>query len=267
MTHSYLIDRCFFVGGKKIKIKISNIDTIPPKATFGEHILDRNTLDATKKVNVRFKNIVYNSDDLGEIWKLKKINNISEIKNIFTTISDKIIISGSDSENPDRHRITVLDRNLNQLNSSISGKFSWHGTYSIDESDGCIMYGEYPPNKSSDINKFSSTVMRSLDDGFSWEEILKIGHPTIRHFHTCNSIPFIENGWLVTSGDAPKQCKFLLSKDNGDTWGEINDIKQISKLNNDFKNAIHRTVVMQFHDNELIWATDDIIGPIEMYQE
>jgi len=267
VTHSYLIDRCFFVGGKKIKIKISNIDTIPPKATFGEHILDRNTLDATKKVNVRFKNIVYNSDDLGEIWKLKKINNISEIKNIFTTISDKIIISGSDSENPDRHRITVLDRNLNQLNSSISGKFSWHGTYSIDESDGCIMYGEYPPNKSSDINKFSSTVMRSLDDGFSWEEILKIGHPTIRHFHTCNSIPFIENGWLVTSGDAPKQCKFLLSKDNGDTWGEINDIKQISKLNNDFKNAIHRTVVMQFHDNELIWATDDIIGPIEMYQE
>ena len=268
MSDTFLVNKDFLVGKKRVQIKISNVENIPLKAIFGEHILDRKNLKATKKVNARFKNIIYNSDDLGENWRSVELDNMSEIKNVFTTISGNIIISGSDSENLNSHRITLLDKNLSELNTLITGKFSWHGSYSIDESDGCIMYGEYPPNKSSDKNKFPSKIMRSLDGGFTWEAILEMGYPEIRHFHTCNSIPFIENGWLVTSGDTPQQCKFLLSKDKGKTWDEINDIRQIPELEDDhFKNAIHRTVVMQFLDNEFIWATDDIIGPIDKYHE
>ena len=65
------------------------------------------------------------------------------------------------------------------------------------------MYAEYPANKSTDKNKFNSRVLRSTDDGASWESVFEMAYPEIRHFHTCTAVPNRESHWIVTRGTLP----------------------------------------------------------------
>ena len=254
--------------GKYItSLEIFTLNQLPRGSRFCEHSYDRNKRTSGQVITSRNGKFVFVSKNLGESWDGMEHNEFFSVSNTFLTRDNRMLISGRDSKNNTKFRISVVE-GREVISSCIVGDFGWHGTYSIDEGDGCIMYAEYPSNKSTDKNKFSSKILRSTDGGFSWSSVFEIGYPEIRHFHTCTAIPNREGNWIVTSGDTPSQSRFWISEDDGENWREVSEVDPIpgySSLTQ--RKSVHRTVVMGFQDGGLIWATDDILGEPSKYGE
>ena len=248
-------------------LEIFTHNQLPRGSRFCEHSYDRNNRTSGQVITSRNGNFVFISDDLGENWNSTEFDEFFAVSNTFITKSNKMLVLGRDSKDSTKFRISVFGENK-ILSSCIVGNFGWHGTFSIDEGDGCIMYAEYPANKSTDKNKFNSRVLRSTDDGASWESVFEMAYPEIRHFHTCTAVPNRESHWIVTSGDTPAQSRFWISEDDGDNWREVSEKDPIPYLGNlTQRKSIHRTVVMSFQDESMIWATDDILGEPSKYGE
>ena len=248
-------------------LEIWTLNHLPKGSRFCEHVFDRENRTSSQAINSRNGNAVLRSVDLGRSWERLEFEDFFLVSNTFTTKSKRMLVSGRDSKNQEKYRISVIE-NEEVIATSIVGDFGWHGTFSIDEGEGCIMYAEYPANKSSDKNKSSSRIMRSTDDGVSWKSVFEVGFPEIRHFHTCTAVPNRDSHWIVTSGDTPNQSRFWISTDDGDSWREISEINPIpGMIDLTQRKSIHRTVVMGFEDGDLIWATDDILGEPSKYGE
>lgn len=137
-----------------------------------------------------------------------------------------------------------------------TGQYPWHGSWSIGEYNGTIMYAEY--STAEDTREVA--VWRSMDDGETWSIVFKqnsvaSSSPEIRHFHTLQPDPYNLGHWYLSSGDLPKHCKIWRSIDNGSNWEEITDFSPRGTNNQ----AVHRYTAIQFDEEYLYWGTDDIM--------
>ena len=142
-------------------------------ARFIEHEFDRTKRVSTEKIIASSGSMLFISDDLGETWRSIVIEDVAIIYNSFICSNGDILVSGSDMENREMNRISVV-RGSEVITSEIVGRHGWHATFSIDESDDCILFSEYPDNNSSSKQRDVSTsahVFRSRDHGFSWDSV------------------------------------------------------------------------------------------------
>lgn len=104
--------------------------------------------------------------------------------------------------------------------------------------DGTLFLGEYGRN----TKKNEISVLKSTDEGFTWEVATTLAGGLIRHIHTVAYNPFDRNVWLGT-GDTSEQI-FL---------GFIHD----GVFNKVFKNKQdYRAVSFQFLGNKVFWGSD-----------
>jgi hypothetical protein len=252
-------------GVTNVSITVDSVDGLPTNAYFTEHAYDRRSRESTDCVLAKRGGELSISDDLGDSWSSLHLDDVRNIRNTFCCDDGTIIVSGVDVHDPTSNRIVVLKDGL-ELASNIVGMHGWHATFSIDEADGCMMFAEYPANKSNQDVKHPAHVFRSTDGGLSWHVVFRVDYPESRHFHTCTAIHGTSGQWIITSGDTPEQCRFWMTNDDGDTWQEITDpepaVHGVSERN---KQSIHRTVVMHCDEEYLLWATDDPMGLASAY--
>ena len=153
-------------------------------------------------------------------------------------------------------RLHLFDPDWNEIRSIATGKYPWHGTWSIGEYDATIIYAEYTTEEDAK----EVVVWRSSDDGNTWRKVFtQKSHGShgseIRHFHTVQPDPYNSGHWYLSSGDRPSECKIWLSTDNGLTWEEVTDPNPEGTKNQ----AVHRYTAIQFDENYLYWGTDDIM--------
>jgi hypothetical protein len=246
---------------KTIKLEIS-APTLPKGVNFTEHGFNRETRCSDDVVIGAKGQFIFVSNDYGFTWEAIFIEGIAKVKNTYRTQKGSILVTGPDDSNNGLNRI-VRVRDGKLIESNLVGLNCWHGTFSIDEHDGVIMFSEYPTNRKTQENHVPASVFKSTDDGRSWQSVFTMDFPEIRHFHTCTAL---QNGeWLVTSGDSPNQCRFWKSSDTGDNWIEITNPNPTVNAYNNHKQSIYRTVVMHLDEKGFIWATDDPIGPLNEY--
>ena len=161
--------------------------------------------------------------------------------------------------------IIIIDDELGVVSYSKAGESPWHSQNSICESDGVIMFAEYPINAHNQTSFSNAAIYRSLNFGQTWERVFEVQFPTIRHWHTLKQDPFEPENWIATSGDEPDQCKWFLSKDNGDSWDEVTDTEYINNNNPQKSKSIHRTTTFEFDSKHYFYATDDLMGAVPQF--
>lgn len=252
-------------GPKTVEVELSQPAVLG--ARFIEHEFDRATRISGRAILACNGSLLVRSENVGKTWMSKKVKDMDTIRNAFTSSDGNIIVCGTDSKDLTLNRISVI-RDGKAISNEIVGRHGWHGTFSIDENEDCIIFSEYPNNGTGSAHNSKDTaahVFRSRDGGLNWTEVFRVDYPDIRHFHTCTAIPRTDGSWLITSGDDPAQCRFWLSEDNGDSWLEVTDEEPNVNTHPGHEKLAHRTVVMHVTDDYYIWATDDPVGNMDDY--
>jgi hypothetical protein len=181
--------------------------------------------------------------------------------------------------------ILRFDREWRPIDIATTGRNQWHGTHSIDEANGTIIYGEYPAN----FAKFrfekneaarrgyvdqglvtSSSLFRSRDRGQSWETVLTCSPDEIRHFHTVIADPYKAGRWWASSGDLPRECEVWRSEDDGTSWTKMTNSAVDVALHPKFgfrRQSVHRCTAMVATQDQLIWGVDDWLGSPKDYAD
>ncbi len=197
---------------------------------------------------------VYASEDLGATWTRAAVLPC-RVSLLFTTRAGSRL-----AWDPDTLRLRRFDSRWQETPVTGSGDTPWLGTQSIGERTGVILYAEYW----LDTVRTKGHVWRSLDDGQTWDQVLSMPSlasaapkdQQITHFHTVQPDPFFPGHWYLSSGDARRQIRVWLSKDDGATWAEVTD----PAPEGTDKPGIQRFTSMQFEPDRLLWATDDTMG-------
>ncbi|MBN1350726.1 hypothetical protein JXJ21_15015 [candidate division KSB1 bacterium] len=192
---------------------------------------------------------IYVSEDLGTNFRIVHQNETEQWYRCFTTDSGRHFLWDRATA-----RIWIFDQGWQNIKQIQNGNYPWHGTWSIGEANGVIMYAEYASE--GDVLH----VWRSVDDGDSWESVFnKKGReadaPEIRHFHTLQPDPFSPGDWYLSSGDNPQECRIWKSSDDGFTWREVTDPDPDGTDRQD----IHRYTAIYFDESFLYWGTDDLL--------
>jgi hypothetical protein len=226
------------------------------------------------------------SSDAGEHWDYVATPDTGSVNlwHLFPLNSGNVLLQGSSPHaledprgTPDvQAPVFLCDRNLRLLHRSQPGKSNWHGTRSIDEANGTIIYAEYPANavkyrrdfqeKRSELIRYcdDAAVFRSTDGGKSWTNVLEFTWEEIRHFHTALADPFQPGTWYVSSGDQPHECRIWRSTDDGVSWHEVTASGQNIDLHPSLAGqhqAINRHTDMIITEDHVIWGSDDMLGP------
>jgi len=143
------------------------------------------------------------------------------------------------------------------------GNGEWHGTSSIDEAHGTLMYADYQDNGPGRPMRVSR-VFRSRDGGSSWEVVMEMDAVEIRHFHLARACPYTEGQWWLSSGDEANECRIWRSTDDGDSWSEVSID---AKLAERFGRKVLRFTDVLFDENRIIWGTDDLLGSASMMDQ
>jgi hypothetical protein len=150
--------------------------------------------------------------------------------------------------------IWIYSKDWHFIKKIKTGNFPWHGSWSIAELNGTIIYAEYADN--AEI----LYVWRSVDDGETWKKTFfqngrLSNNNQIRHFHTVQPDPFNSRHWYLSSGDYAKENKIWLSIDDGLSWKEVTDPDpEGTNLQN-----VHRYTAVYFTKDFIYWGTDDLM--------
>ncbi|MCL2499445.1 MAG: methyltransferase domain-containing protein [Defluviitaleaceae bacterium] len=218
------------LDGKLYSMCVHPIDLNSFPVVFLEHIYDKTQSKSTPElVSVgRSAGYIAVSNNLGKSWDEYPVpwKNSSYPLHCFTTTDGFHIIAmkTTESNEDDLTELIILNPDFSESHRIVSKekKYPWHGSWSIDQNVlGTIMYAEY-----ASLGKYKNVcVMRSRDNGFTWEKVFILPSNqenadfTIRHFHTCQSDPYITGHWYVSTGD--DNCTLFKSEDDGDTWARI----------------------------------------------
>lgn len=142
---------------------------------------------------------------------------------------------------------------------ALEGSGEWHGTSSIDEKDGVIMYADYQPNGSG-LPMRDSRVFRSVDGGKSWTTVFSRSANQVRHFHLLRADPDMARTWWLSSGDSPDQSRIWVSRDDGGTWHDMTSGYSATGIGPTSSRSVFRLTDLVFASNGLIWGADDILG-------
>lgn len=247
------------LDGMTTRLSISTVG-FPDPTIFLEHVFDNINRRSTSELICRAGPIIFHSKDLGKSWRAVSTPNKTMFFKCFSTNSGRHLLL--EESKGDVH---LFDQDWKYLGKRTSGKFGWHGSWSVDQSkSGTIMYCEYAA--ASDVLQ----VMRSTDDGENWSRSFsETGDPdiaekgNIRHFHTCQCDPFEQGHWYLSSGDRQEQNRVWKSTDDGLSWSRV--LPQTT-INNGQEIPGHRKHNVLRHTSEYIdkkyiyWVTDDNLG-------
>ena len=251
---------------------------------FAEHVVDRDKDLPTDQVIVVGTGTIGHSDDLGKSWRRIEVTGHEETRfyRCFTTNSGRHIVQAqgwlgrSDTPEPlERHGLLFVFSPGWDLSAVVkAGNAHWHGTASIDERNGVIMYAEYHDNGAKYAKDFASSphlqslvrpcsIWRSIDDGLSWEVVFQQPPDKIRHFHTVTADRFERDVWWASSGDLAHESRVWRSPDNGGSWEDVSDADPDIKVPQSY--AANRQAALRFTDvrisaDDLLWGADDLMG-------
>ncbi len=84
------------------------------------------------------------------------------------------------------------------------------------DADGNVYWGEYWRNE----DKQAARLMKSKDEGITWETIYTFPKGDIRHIHAVQYDPYFNAIWVAT-GDLDKECSIMYSIDDGQSFTKI----------------------------------------------
>lgn len=279
-------------GYRLLDITIS-LPELPDSLTrigFAEHITESATGSPTKTVVLCGTGSLCVSDNLGDSWRTIQTKGFEDYRwwNCFTTSTGRHIVqslgwSGPNDPviDPDKHAaLLIFDHNWECIGSASAGDASWHGSASIGESGGVIMFAEYHTNSERYKPDFKekqqeymkslrpNAVWRSTDDGISWHKVLEFGPLEIRHFHTVIPDPFLPGTWWASSGDRVDESRVWRTDDNGDNWIEVtNPDTDIYLPIMSEKLKCYRYTDAIIKEDSIIWGSDDYLGSLSALDE
>jgi hypothetical protein len=273
-------------GFKRVVIELS-VPALPTDSdpiSFAEHVLNA-AGEPTDTVIACTRGGVVVSEDLGASWELIQFPELrgSDLRHSFTTGKGMHLLqlrgaataglasAGGVSD----AQIAIFNQDW-ELEGGVSpGEANWHGSRSIDEAGGVIIYGEYPANRhrpgphNNQVAPehrdlvYDSHLLRSVDGGYTWHSVLRVDYRTIRHFHTVIADPWLLGRWWASSGDRPDECRVWESRDHGLTWDEVPCVWPIDDLHPSIEHnpgGVLRHTDMAVREHDLIWGADDFLG-------
>ncbi len=138
----------------------------------------------------------------------------------------------------DRKVFRLKDNQLEIVHSFKRGFGPLREGWCEDDKGNCYL-GEYFLNNKRDA---SVKLLKSTDDGRSWETIRSLQH--IRHIHCVQYDPFSRRIWMGT-GDRDEESSISFSEDEGETWTEIGAGDQM-----------FRAVSLLFTEDHVYWGSD-----------
>ena len=208
------------------------------------------------------------SRDLGRSWKRVALKGREdhEIVHLKSIGESKFLAQAARSgETAKSSALDVLV--LNDKGDILAAKAGvgcrWHGCRSAGRSNGTLMYAEYPSNKPVKGRRPSSSrVLRSRDEGRSWEVVFERTGDQVRHFHFLQPRPGVAHEWWLTSGDAPQESRVWVSKDDGEHWQDLTEsiARQFDIGGERYARDVFRLTDLAWEGNEIVWGTDDTLS-------
>jgi hypothetical protein len=260
------------LGCKRVVIELS-VPALPDAgACFAEHVHREG--QATDTVIAVTRGAALVSEDLGASWESMPVPALGDVsfRNSFTTAGGMHLLQGqtsSDGEPAGGHGhapIALLDADWELVDCVAPALSIWHGTRSIDEADGTIVYAEYPVSPP----RHESRLLRSTDEGRTWQTTLQVGSRTIRHFHTVAADPWRAGRWWASSGDGPPQCRIWESLDDGVSWSQIPvelPTEEIHPREKHLVQSVLRYTDIAVRETDVIWGTDDYLGEWNLHDQ
>lgn len=269
-------DRQAFPRRAVLRLSAPRLGKPSVNAVFAEHPLSADG-EASERVLALHNDSVFESLDLGTTWREHKVETQHPLELAFTTSSGHVITCTQPMAGPQdiatRTVIRRYDRDWRPAGDPIVVNSPWHGTASIGEAGGVIMFAEYPLNRDkypglgveglSPATRLMSSprVFRSRDDGRTWEVAFEVPVEQVRHLHTCMPEPGRPGRWWLTSGDRHDEIHVWVSEDDGDSWSEITSRTVKTPLHVSCRPvSTQRMTDHVFHDGWMLWGADDILG-------
>ncbi len=288
-TFSRPVDPAF--GFRRVVTRLT-IPKFPPKvaiASFAEHVYDRTNKCSTKSVIAVRRGGVSVSNDLGEEWQHIELVGCKDINldHCFTLNDGTHLLQGKPSKGAGPQLsdsfvapFFLYSADWKLLGESYPEETHWHGSRSVDEAGGVVMFAHYPANVGKhgidlgdpelvakhDIR--TPKVYRSMDAGRTWSVVFSRSPKDIRHFHTLIADPFVPGTWWLSSGDQFDECHIWLSPDNGETWAEVSQKNPGVELHPSMagrSQAVFRHTDMWVGEHEVSWGSDDWLGGASNY--
>ncbi len=243
-----------------VRLRLS-IPVFPPgirDPAYGEH--------SGHSVIALSRAAVAQSDDLGRSWRVAPLNLDAEPRCCFTTSHGTHLVCTQNS--PDGARIHRYDAGWRRAGAPFAIGAPWHGSASIGEARGTLMFAEYPDNKAKyhaddPTPLLPGKVWRSRDDGVSWQLVKTVGPDVIRHLHTLAPEQDVPGRWWLSSGDRSGEVFIWRSDDDGDSWADVTEEQPDVPLHPGYvrhARASQRMTDLAFHDGYMIWGADDWLG-------
>lgn len=274
-------------GYAKISVEIEALDFAPEASfiRFAEHEQDKKTGEMTKRVVALYDGIIAISDDLGKSWKIlqypdligERFWNSFNIDDTTTLIQTYGWEGPKDSRNESKSaKLYLLGADLNLVEVEFAGSAHWHGSWSIDQLGGTIMFAEYQPNVThrvpgaGDYPPRNSRIFQSKSGGKKWREVFAVPPTRARHFHTLVADRYSPKTWWATTGDRSSESIIFRTQDDGETWQDLTNRSPQIDCPAGFELSVQsaqRLTALVVTSNELIWGCDDIFGPISAFND
>ncbi|MBC6981688.1 hypothetical protein [Caulobacter sp. 17J80-11] len=224
------------------------------------------------------------SDDLGRGWMRHPLPIETEAVGCFTTASGARLVATAAQAAPEgdatRAWVHRFGADWRADGDALAVSAPWHGSASIGEKDGVVMFAEYPDNAAKYGRKpleslspvervvVPARVWRSRDDGRTWENVFTASPETVRHLHTLVPDPAVARRWWLSSGDRSEEVFVWRSDDDGDTWTDVTCPAPEIAVHSSFARrarACQRMTDLVFHDGWMIWGADDWLGNAQRF--
>lgn len=243
-----------------LKLSIPELPDTMRQSVYGEQ--------AGRTVVALSPSVAAESNDLGVTWATYPVALDLPPRACFTTArGTKLVCTHAAKTAPHGALLYRFDSEWRAAAPAFTVGSPWHGSASIGEARGTIMFAEYPDNaakyRDDTAPVLPARVWRSRDDGLTWAAVMTVGPDLIRHLHTLAAEPGTPGRWWLTSGDRSSEVFVWRSDDDGDTWSDVTEAAPDVPLHPQYRKharAVQRMTDLAFHDGHMIWGSDDWLG-------
>lgn len=253
---------------RRVDVRIS-IPPLPrwPVYQFTEHPLDDNG-EAGAQVLATARGGFAISNDLGETWRRVRPEGFGRHEFLHVKALGKSEYLAQAVLPAWKLKTRLIDLLvLNEDGEVLAAKrivgSPWHGCRAVDLHGDTLMFAEYPyePFGETPKTRPPRRVFRSRDRGRSWAIVFQQPGEAVRHFHFLQARPGRTGEWWLTSGDWAAESRVWVSKDDGDSWGEISgdDPQRVDIGGETYTRCVYRlTDIAWCEGDSILWGTDHI---------